>query len=245
MSVYVVSSADITGYVEGMTGESEHLPIVIDVVSDVICPWCYLGKRRLDRALDMLGDVPVTVAYRPFLLDPSIPPEGVTRSEYMAAKFPDPDVARRGATALKEYGLAEGIAFAFDKIKRTPNTMDAHRLIRWSRSQGQQPAVVERLFHVYFQKGEDIGDRDVLLSVAKDCGMDVVLVGDLLNGDADKKKIFDEVKHFYKLGVNGVPTFILNRQYGMVGAQDVDVLVEMIERLARGEDLRGSSGEDA
>ncbi|MGF1454257.1 MAG: DsbA family oxidoreductase [Alphaproteobacteria bacterium] len=229
-----------------MTGESENTPVLVDVVSDVICPWCYLGKRRLDRALERLdGRVPVSIAYRPFLLDPSIPEGGVSRSEYIASKFPDPDVARRSSTALKEYGLAEGIAFAFDKIIRTPNTLDAHRLIRWSRSQGVQDAVVERLFHVYFQKGQDIGERDVLLSVAGECGMDVVLVMELLAGEDDKKKVFDEVKHFYKLGVSGVPTFILNRQYGMVGAQDVDVLIDVIERLGRGEDLRQPRDEDA
>ncbi len=221
-----------------MTAETDHTPVRVDVVSDVICPWCFLGKRRLDAALEALPEGSVAVQYRPFLLDPSIPPEGMDRAEYIAQKFSDPEAARRGSMALKEYGLAEGIRFEFDKITRTPNTVDAHRLILWALSPGVQPFVVDRLFQLYFLEGADISERSVILQIAQEAGMDVGLVTDLFDKGTDKDRVMRDVGLAYRLGVTGVPTFILNGRYGLVGAQDTDVLIDAVTRLAAGEELQ-------
>jgi len=157
----------------------------IDVVSDTVCPWCFIGKRRLDRALAMRRDVRAEVFWRPYRLDPTIPKEGVDRKAYLKAKFGDGPRNSAMGDALRSEGVSEGITFAFDKIARTPNTLDSHRLIRWAGGQGVQNDVVERLFSAYFLEGRDIGDAAVLTDVAKDAGMDFNLVSELLARDAD------------------------------------------------------------
>jgi len=152
----------------------------IDIVSDTVCPWCFIGKRRLERALAMRPDVPVEIFWRPYRLDPTVPREGVDRRAYMKAKFGDSPRSAAMGEAIRSEGAGEGIDFAFDKIAKTPNTLDSHRLIRWAAGAGVQDAVVERLFKAYFIEGRDIGDAQVLTDVAGEAGMDTALVSELL-----------------------------------------------------------------
>lgn len=205
--------------------------ISVDVVSDVICPWCFLGKRRLDRAISLLEGITVEVNWRPFFLDPTIPAEGMSRRTYMENKF--------GAERLKTIhdpliaaGKEDGVPYAFDKITRTPNTMDAHRLIRWSHDVGTQHDVVGRLFMAYFNGGLDIGDRAVLAKIAGEAGMDMADVSAKLENDADVDAVKAEVDRAYRMGVTGVPCFILAQKQGLMGAQPAEVLADAIGKLA-------------
>jgi len=200
-------------------------PITVDVVSDVICPWCFLGKRRLDKAVASLTSQPVEVRWRPFQLDPTIPKTGIPRQAYLEAKF--------GAHLHKPLisaGEREGIAYAFDKITVTPNSLDAHRLIRWSHTHNLQSEMVERLFSLYWLEGADIGAGEVLIKAAVDVGLDGTLVAQLLQSEADLDAVIAEVNQASELGITGVPTFILAGRYGVVGAQSSDVLRSAILR---------------
>ncbi|MEO6607974.1 MAG: DsbA family oxidoreductase [Aestuariivirga sp.] len=205
--------------------------ISIDVVADVICPWCFLGKRRLDKALAQVPEIKVEVSNRPFFLDPTIPPEGLDRHKYMAEKFGEARLATIHRP-LEEMGAKDGVPYQFDKIKRTPNTLDAHRLIRWAQQAGRQPAVVEALFMAYWNEGRDVGDHDTLAAIATECGMDGREVAQLLKQDTDKQAVLTEAQRAVEMGVTGVPTFILQQRFGISGAQDVDVLVDAIKKVA-------------
>lgn len=205
--------------------------ISIDVISDVICPWCFLGKRRLDKAIALLAGVKIEVNWRPFFLDPTIPAEGMSRRTYLENKF--------GTERLKTIhdpliaaGKADGVPYAFDKITRTPNTMDAHRLIRWSHASGKQHDVSERLFMAYFNGGLDIGDRTMLAKIAGEAGMDGSDVSTKLDSDADVAAVNAEVEHAYRMGVTGVPCFIFAQKQGLMGAQPAEVLAEAINQFA-------------
>ncbi len=215
--------------------------VTLEAVSDVICPWCYVGKKRMERALAAVPELSVTVHWLPFLLDPAIPRDGLDRQAYLREKFGDRPKAQAVETALLEAGEEEGIAFAFDKITRTPNTIDAHRLILWSRSTGCQPALVERLFQMYFVEGRDIGAPEVLIEAANAVGMDAHLTAQLLVSERDVDRVVKEVSTAYRIGVTGVPTFILNGRYALVGAQDVDHMADVLRRLAAGEDFTQSA----
>jgi predicted DsbA family dithiol-disulfide isomerase len=205
--------------------------ISIDVVADVICPWCFLGKRRLDKALAQVPEIKVEVNNRPFFLDPTIPPEGLDRHKYMAEKFGEARLATIHRP-LEEMGAKDGVPYQFDKIKRTPNTLDAHRLIRWAQQAGRQPAVVEALFMAYWNEGRDVGGHDTLAAIATECGMDGREVAQLLKQDTDKQAVLTEAQRAVEMGVTGVPTFILQQRFGISGAQDVDVLVDAIKKVA-------------
>lgn len=205
--------------------------ISVDVVSDVICPWCFLGKRRLDKAIGMLEGIKVEVSWRPFFLDPSIPAEGMSRKTYLENKF--------GAERLKTIhdpilaaGKEDGVPYAFDRITRKPNTMDAHRLIRWSHVGGKQHDVSERLFMAYFNLGLDIGDLAVLARIAGEAGMDFSEVSAKLDSDADVHAVTAEVERAYRMGVTGVPCFIFAQKQGLMGAQPAEVLADAIGKLA-------------
>jgi predicted DsbA family dithiol-disulfide isomerase len=207
--------------------------VTIDVVSDVVCPWCYLGKKRLRRALSEQPGEPIKVHWRPYQLDPSIPPSGVDRRAYMINKFGDDGRIEAAHARLTELGAEEGIAFAFDKITRAPNTLDAHRLIRWAFVAGAQDKVVDRLFSLYFEQGRDIGDRGLLIEVAADCGMDAEIVEKLFAEDADAQEVREEIAQSQRLGVTGVPFFIFAQRFGVPGAQSVDVLASAIDRARK------------
>jgi predicted DsbA family dithiol-disulfide isomerase len=205
--------------------------ISVDVVSDVICPWCFLGKRRLDKAIGLLEGIKVEVNWKPFFLDPTIPKDGMSRKTYMEKKF--------GAERLKTIhdpliaaGKEDGVPYAFDKITRTPNTLDAHRLIRWSHVGGKQHDVSERLFMAYFSLGLDIGDRAVLAKIAGEAGMDKADVSTKLDSDTDVDAVTAEVERAYRIGVTGVPCFILAQKQGIMGAQSAEVLADAIDKLA-------------
>jgi predicted DsbA family dithiol-disulfide isomerase len=204
--------------------------IEIDVISDVICPWCFLGKRRLDKALALIDDIAVEVNWRPFFLDPTIPKEGISRLDYMMGKF--------GAERLKTIhdpliaaGKEDGVPYEFNKITRTPNTLDAHRLIRWSHPLGKQSDVAERLFMAYWNAGLDVGDHAMLVQIAGDAGMDKTEVAQKLENGTDVDAVSDEVGHAARMGVNGVPCFILGRKQGLMGAQPAEALADAIRKL--------------
>lgn len=205
-------------------------PLSIDVVSDVVCPWCFIGKRRLDRALASRPDLPVVVHWRPFQLDPTIPAGGMDRQEYMRRKFGDGERIAAMHSRIIEAGAEDGIAFRFDRIARSPNTLDAHRVIRWAQTANAQGTLVERLFTLYFVEGQDIGDHDVLRAAAGDSGLDGDQIAALLASDTDKDAVTEEIATAVRLGVSGVPCFILGGRYALSGAQPAEALVDAIEK---------------
>jgi predicted DsbA family dithiol-disulfide isomerase len=211
----------------------------IDVISDTVCPWCFIGKRRLQRALEMRPETEFEVLWRPYFLDPNVPSGGADRRAYMKAKFGDGPRTAQISEALKAEGAREGIAFQFDKIERRPNTLDSHRLIRWAASAGVQDAVVERLFAAYFLEARDIGDPAVLEYLAADVGMDSLQVAELLASDADAAAVEREAKLAGEMGITGVPTFIFASRFVLSGAREPEVLVQVIDKAL--DELEGQS----
>lgn len=204
----------------------------LDVVSDTVCPWCYIGKRRLDEALALRGSEGITLRWRPFQLDASIPEGGVDRKAYMQKKFgADPERARAVSQTIRDHGEALGIQFNFDKIERAPNTLDSHRLIRWAGTAGCQNEMVDILFRRYFTDAEDIGERSVLLDAAAEAGMDTDIVEYLLNRGADAELIRREDGLAREMGIQGVPSFVINEKWVMVGAQETASLIKMFDKL--------------
>ena len=198
-------------------------PLTIDIVSDVVCPWCYLGEKRLEQALAEEAG-PIVVRWRPYQLDPTIPEGGLDRAEYMEKKFGKSGRLQSVHDNLTRLGAEVGLPFAFDKITRSPNTLDAHRLIRWATSAGVQSRVVDRLFEAYFVEGRDIGDRVVLTEIAAECGLDADLVERLLAEGADSEVVRQEVEQAQAMGVSGVPFFIFAGRLGVPGAQEPSAL---------------------
>ena len=205
-------------------------PLTIDIVSDVVCPWCYIGKRNLEAALAARPVGDVEIRWRPYQLDATIPPEGIARRTYLERKFGTrvDEIYGRVAAA----GHEAGIDFAFDRIERSPNTLDAHRLIRWAQSAGRQNDIVEELFRSFFIEGRDIGDHAVLTETAAAAGMDAQVVQRLLPGDADKESVREEIATAQRLGVTGVPFFIFAGRFGLPGAQPAEVLADAISKAA-------------
>ncbi|TPM96738.1 DsbA family protein [Mesorhizobium sp. B2-1-3A] len=213
---------------------SEANAITVDVVSDVVCPWCFIGQKRLDKAVAAAGDVDVHIRWRPFQLDPTIPPQGKDRREYMLAKFGSDERIREIHARIEPLGDAEGISFAFDAIKVAPNTLDAHRLIRWAGAAGEavQNRLVRRLFQLNFEEGVNIGDHAVLVEAAREAGMDASVVATLLPTDADVEAVRTEIATASRMGISGVPCFLLEGKYAVMGAQDVDTLADAIRQVA-------------
>ncbi len=206
--------------------------LTIDVVSDVMCPWCYIGKRRLDRAQVLAPDVEPVIRWRPFRLDATIPPEGMDRQDYLDNKF-GRDRATEMYQQIRETGEVEGIMFAFDRITKSPNTINAHRVIRWAEVGEQQDKVVERLFELYFTEGEDIGETSVLLDAAREGQMDVNLVEEVLATDRDIDEVEKEIAMAHDLGVQGVPTFVIDQQHLLVGAQRAEILADALVQISQ------------
>ena len=209
--------------------------IRLDVVVDTVCPWCWIGKRRLEQALAARPGIDFQIGYRPYELHPDLPAEGVDRKAFVAAKFGNGDRARSIYQSLVDTGREVGLDFDFERIAVMPNSQASHRLIRWSAAAGVQSEVVEALFARYFVAGDNIGDPLVLIEVAAAAGMDAVLVGELLMNGADIDKIVEEEMVAQRLGVQGVPFTIIERQYGVVGAQDPDAYLKIFDRIAAGE----------
>jgi predicted DsbA family dithiol-disulfide isomerase len=203
----------------------------IDVISDVICPWCFLGKRRLDVALAAM-DKDVFIRWRPYLLDPTIPPEGLDRQQYMLDKF-GPERLQTIHDPLIEAGKEIGVPYNFDLITRTPNTLDAHRLIRWAHTVERQTELVERLFMAYWSEGKDVGNRDVLAQCAGEAGINAEQIRQLLDTEQDIAETRTEIEHATNIGVTGVPTFILAQSYALVGAQSPEVIADAILRVSK------------
>ncbi|MGI9415697.1 MAG: DsbA family oxidoreductase [Hyphomicrobiales bacterium] len=209
-------------------------PITVDIISDVMCPWCYVGKRRFEKALKLTPDTRVDVKWRPYQLDPTIPREGVDRQEYLAKKFGGADRAKQIYQAIVDAGAQEDIPFEFDRIKRSPNTLNAHRLIRWAFTPGLQDEMVEHLFKLYFIEGADIGDHEVLLEAARHVGMDMEILSGLIASDADTDLVEKEIALAREMGVQGVPCFIVANKYAVMGAEQPEVIAHALG-LAAGE----------
>lgn len=211
------------------------VPVTIDVVSDVVCPWCYVGRARLKKALEAVPEISVNLRWRPFQLDPTIPPEGKSRRDYLADKFGDEARIRQMHEQLGTIGEAEGISFDFDAIALSPNTLNAHRVIRWAATAepGVQDRLVGRLFALYFEQGEDIGNAAVLIQAAKEAGMDAAVVETLLATDADRTEVEQEIATAQQMGVTGVPCFLLEGRYAVVGAQEPATLADAIRQVAQ------------
>jgi predicted DsbA family dithiol-disulfide isomerase len=213
---------------------SELNSITVDVVSDVVCPWCFIGQKRLDKAIAAASDVDVHIRWRPFQLDPTIPPEGKDRREYMVAKFGSDERIREIHARIEPLGEAEGINFAFAAIKVAPNTLDAHRVIRWAGAAGEvmQNRLVRRLFQLNFEEGANLGDHVVLINAAREAGMDASVVETLLPTDADVEPVRTEIATASHMGITGVPCFLLEGKYAVMGAQDTDTLTDAIRQVA-------------
>lgn len=207
------------------------MTVLIDVVSDVICPWCFLGKRRLDKAIAMLDGLNVEVAWRPFLLDPTIPAKGLSRQGYLTAKF-GAEQLRTLHDPLLDAAREDGVPYNLAAITRTPNTLDAHRVIRWAHAAGLQHAVAERLFMAYWSEGKDVGNHAVLAAEAGAVGLDGDKVLADLASDRDADKVRGEIAMANRMGINGVPTFVIGRKYAVVGAQAAAVLADAIRQAA-------------
>ena len=206
----------------------------VDVVSDVMCPWCYIGKRRLEQALYTLDDVNVSVNWRPYQLDPTLPPEGRDRKEYLETKFGGPEKAKEIYGRIEDAGRDEDLAFDFKSIAVSPNTLDAHRVIRWAANEGEnvQGKLVEQLFKLFFIEGANIGDHDVLIKAAESAGMDASIVTALLATDQDKDAVSKEIETAQRMGVTGVPCFIIDNKYAVMGAQEPEQIAEAIKQAA-------------
>lgn len=204
----------------------------IEIVSDVICPWCFIGKRRLEQAMAQRPDLEFEIGWRPFQLNPDMPREGIDRKTYVETKFGGPARAREIYARVGAEGTKEGIAFNFEGIKRTPNTLAAHSLLRWALAAGVQGEIKERLLRLYFFEGQDIGDHAVLAAAAEAEGMDGALVRRLLDEGQDADVVEAEDRMARELGINGVPFFIFQGKYGVSGAQTPDILLQVIDRVA-------------
>ncbi|MEL6782912.1 MAG: DsbA family oxidoreductase [Pseudomonadota bacterium] len=217
-----------------MTVEAK--PVQIDVVSDVMCPWCFIGKRRLERALEQLKDVEVAINWRPYQLDATLPPEGKDRRDYLETKFGGPERAKEIYGRIEQAGRDEGLDFKFEAIAVSPNTLDAHRVIRWALNEGSkaQGALVEILFRKFFMEGENIGRHDVLTAAADEAGMDGSIVSALLATDQDKEAVTQEIGIAQQMGVSGVPCFIIDQKYAVMGAQEPENIAGAVrEALAQ------------
>ena len=209
--------------------------LTIDIYSDVICPWCYVGKRRLERALQQWDNaVPVKISWRPFQLNPTMPQQGMDRRQYLAAKFGSAEAAQSIYGQVSTAGAEEGIPFAFEKIARTPNTFAAHRLICFAESHGKQDEVVETLFRQYFLEGADIGNVEILSQAAASAGFDRAAIGAFLASDEGVEAVKAEEAAGRRLGIRGVPYFVLNGTHALSGAQPPEQFVAMFRQIEAG-----------
>jgi predicted DsbA family dithiol-disulfide isomerase len=204
----------------------------IDVVSDVVCPWCFIGKRRLEKALALASDVPVEVHWRPYFLNEWIPPEGMSREQYLTTKFGSPERYGGIAQRVRAAAAEEGLVYAVDRINRQPNTRDAHRLIRWAGGIGKAAEMKQRLMDLYFTEGADLSNEAVLVQAAADVGLDPEDVRAALDSDKDIAEIEQEVNAAKEAGIQGVPCFILDGKYAISGAQEPEALAEAIQQVS-------------
>ena len=205
----------------------------VDVISDVICPWCFIGKRRLEKAIAAHGG-PVKVRWLPFQVNPGMPKEGISRKEYRINKFGSWERSQQRDANVVAVGETAGIYFDFDRIERTPNTVDAHRLIWLADQHGSQNAIVEALFRAYFTDGRDISNRQTLIDVVADAGLQRPRAIAILDSDEGMVSITEVEGLSQRHGVNGVPFFIINDKITLSGAQQPDTFVEAFRRVVGG-----------
>ncbi len=203
--------------------------MTIDVISDVVCPWCYIGKKRLDAALSVRPAITPLIRWRPYQLDPSIPPEGIDRQDYLLRKFGDPQQIVAMHQRIAAQGKDEGIDFNFVGIERAPNTFDAHRLIRWASEVGLGDEIVERLFDAYFVQGRDISDSNVLRDLADQAGMRSDGIVSLLASPQSREEVTIEILQAQQMGIQGVPCFIFASKVAVQGAHPVETLVQALD----------------
>ena len=200
-----------------------------DIFSDVVCPWCYIGKRRFARALTQRPDIRPDVSWRAFQLNPDLPREGMDRAEYVAMKFGGGRRAEEIYKRVTEAGLGEGINFRFDRIRRTPNTTDAHRLLLYAAGAKAQDAMVDRLFVGYFTEGADIGDTDTLAALAGDAGLEIDPARRFLISEQGREMVMEDLSFAYKMGITGVPCFILEGKYALPGAHEPEAFQPLFD----------------
>lgn len=205
--------------------------ITLDILSDPICPWCYIGKAQLDAALRAVPDHPFAIQWHPFQLNPDMPPQGMDRRTYLETKFGSKEGAVKAYTPVVEHAAAAGLTINFENMQRTPNTMDAHRLIHWAGIEQLQTQAVDALFHAYFVEARDIGDHEVLADLADGIGMDASVVMRLLASDADRDDIARREQHSREMGVQSVPTFIVAGKHAVPGAQTSELWQKVITEL--------------
>ncbi|MGC1447880.1 MAG: DsbA family oxidoreductase [Xanthobacteraceae bacterium] len=215
-----------------MESSSDMPTVHIDVVSDVVCPWCYIGKRRLEEAIALTPDVNVSINWRAYFLNPWIPREGIDRQTYLETKFGSVERYAVIAERIASAAALEGLIYNPDKISRQPNTLDCHRLILWSRSATDPGQVKQRLMELYFAEGADLSDAKVLIQAAVDCGMDGDLVRRLLASDAEVDRIENDANAAKEAGIDGVPCFIFGGSVIVTGAQSPEYLASAIARTA-------------
>ena len=207
-------------------------PLVLDVVSDVVCPWCYIGKKRIEDALALVPDVPVQLNWRPFFLNPWVPREGITRDEYLTAKFGSVEAYKSIAGRVGEAARAEGLKYNAQLVKRQPNTIDCHRLIHWAGAIGKSAEMKQRLMELYFRDGGDLTDTNVLVQAARDIGLDGDDVKKRLATDVDVELISGNAQEAAEKGISGVPTFVFAQKYAVSGAQDPQALARAIRQVS-------------
>lgn len=206
--------------------------IKLDIMSDPICPWCFIGKAHLDKALAEIPDHPFAIEWHPFQLNPDMPRAGMDRRAYLEGKFGGKEGAMRAYAPVVQTAQAAGLNIDFEGMKRTPNTLDAHRLIHWAGIEGRQTAAVAALFQAYFVDARDIGDHEVLADIADGIEMDAAVVGKLLASTADEQDIRDRDAHSRAMGINSVPTFIVANKHAVPGAQPPELWAKVIEELS-------------
>ena len=207
-------------------------PLQIDIVSDVVCPWCYIGKRRIENALALASEVPVEVQWRPFFLNPWVPRDGIDRDTYLETKFGSVEAYKGIAGRVVAAAGEEGLVYRPDLVKRQPNTIDCHRLIHWADAQGKSADMKQRLMELYFRDGGDLTDIDVLVQAAADCGLDAENVRRRLASDEDVELISAQAKDASDKGISGVPTFVFAGKYAVSGAQPAEQLARAIRQVS-------------
>jgi predicted DsbA family dithiol-disulfide isomerase len=207
-------------------------PLTIDIVSDVVCPWCYIGKRRIENALALVPDVPVEVHWRPFFLNAWVPREGISREEYLTTKFGSVDAYKGIAQRVVAAANEEGLVYRPDLVRRQPNTIDCHRLIHWAEASGKAAEMKQRLMELYFRDGGDLTDADVLVQAAADIGLDAGDVRRRLATDEDVALVSGQAQEASDKGISGVPTYVLAQKYAVSGAQPPELLARAIRQVS-------------
>jgi predicted DsbA family dithiol-disulfide isomerase len=204
----------------------------IDMVSDVVCPWCFIGKRRLEKAIALKPDIAVEVRFKPYFLNPWVPRGGISREQYLTTKFGSPERYHSIAQRVAHAAAAEGLDYVIEGIKRQPNTLDCHRLILWAGESGNAGLMKQRLMDLYFTEGGDLTDREVLVKAAADCGLDAASVRDRLTSEQDVGRVEQEANAAQAAGIDGVPCFIFAGVIAVQGAQPPEHLAQAIAHAA-------------